>query len=175
MLRFDGTTKVRHNAVGVEGGVTAGRLPSPAMVWPEVAYFLLSEHPEALRKIVARSQTLRDPNQRRRFGESAVFLRQAASEWIQWVNGTGPQAVSGTTEVPETAAVSASCRPTMTPRMVVAEVATRLDVSERQVVKLIANGDLVATRGRGRGRPHLIDATSVEIEEARRRRNADDE
>lgn len=142
----------------------------PAMVWPEAAYVVVRDYPEVLRALVAKARGVPDAEARRRFGESAFFLQQAAREWAAraGLSGSPVQAGYGTTEVPESVGGSESGRPPTT-GLLVSQVATRLRVSERQVLNLIDTQRLVATRGAGRGRPYLVDEVSVAIEERRRR------
>lgn len=147
-----------------------GRLPAPAAIWPEVAFATLRDHPEVLRAWAAKSRTLSDPEMRRHFAEAVVFVRQAAHDWAVWagVSGTAVQAVYGTTAMPETADESESRCPPPRMGLSVSQVATKLEVKERQVLNLIATERLVATRGPGRGRPWVIDEVSVAIEARRR-------
>lgn len=143
----------------------------PATIGPAAAYVIDREVGRQLEQ-KAHAMKSAQPAVADELLAAVGMMRDTGRRWFEVVvdvNGTACQAVSGTTEVPQRPdRPQSGAPPEIHGGVVVARAAERLQVSERQVLNLIADKVLLAGRGPGRGRPWVIDEVSVAMEQRRR-------
>lgn len=153
----------------MNGPVDDTRVLLSATVPPVVAYLLVRDHPDVLRRLEAKGRGLVQQSgvggaAGRQVLASVAELRQASREWqARFVPGA--TSVSGNAEVPRESERAGSGVSSSQPGLTTREVADRLGLTRKQITNLVRGGRLV---GHLVGRTWVIDEVSVAAELERR-------